>query len=180
MRKRLISENKHLLHIIEYKLYTMYYGLYTKQDYYNLDLLIKLLTVALLILLVFLILGDCREILCPAPVVVYSDCNVSVDCCCPTATPSETPSATDAATRTATFSSTNTVVPTRRSSRTPTQTPKVSHAPTATPTAVSTAIECYQWLCHKPGTAAEQDYCCDSQECVDAHLGHGDYLGKCK
>jgi hypothetical protein len=40
---------------------------------------------------------------------------------------------------------------------------------------------CRIWLCHKPGTAAEQDYCCeDSTGCRDAHLAHGDTLGKCK
>lgn len=64
---------------------------------------------------------------------------------------------------------------------TPTPTPK---NPTVTPTPKPTITpqpECKIWLCHKPGTEAEQDYCCwDSEGCKSAHLAHGDYLGKCK
>jgi hypothetical protein len=40
--------------------------------------------------------------------------------------------------------------------------------------------ECPYWVCHKPGTAAEQDYCCYSESCVAAHLKHGDYEGRCQ
>lgn len=32
---------------------------------------------------------------------------------------------------------------------------------------------CYQWLIHKPGTPAEQLYCCDSDSCVRGHLFGG-------
>lgn len=68
---------------------------------------------------------------------------------------------------------------------TKTESPKETEEPTPTilPTILPTETPeeaCYQWLCHKPGTPAEQDYCCDSDGCVNAHLGHGDYLGKCK
>jgi len=62
---------------------------------------------------------------------------------------------------------------------TPTPEPKDTPTPEPEPTPTPEP-ECFQWLCHKPGTSAEQDYCCDSQGCVDAHLAHGDYLGKCK
>lgn len=55
----------------------------------------------------------------------------------------------------------------------PTQTNVVQ----STPTPVACAI----WVCHKPGTAAEQDYCCwDSEGCFNAHIAHGDYEGKCQ
>ena len=96
----------------------------------------------------------------------FTDC----DCPCeeivcevvtPTPTPTEDPKKTPTKTP---------VVPTP----TPTKTPVVP-TPTPTPQPV-----CKIWLCHKPGTSAEQDYCCwDSEGCKDAHLKHGDYLGKC-
>jgi len=80
--------------------------------------------------------GEPYEILCPTPVVVYCDCNVSVDCCCPTeeATPSPsaeasaTSSPTDAPRATGTPPLATTVVPTRECC-TPTQTPEVTDAP---------------------------------------------------
>lgn len=103
---------------------------------------------------------------------------------------------------------TNTVVHPTRSQSTPTQTPQVTDAPpsqtptiptatpsstytqaptptvefTATPTRVCrtpTPEDCYQWVCHRTGNAGWKDYCCESEGCVDAHLKHGDYLGKC-
>ena len=55
----------------------------------------------------------------------------------------------------------------------PTDTPP---PPTDTPEPV-----CRIWVCHKPDTPAEQDYCCwDSEGCKAAHLAHGDYEGKCR
>lgn len=141
-----------------------------------------------------------RDISCDCP-----DC--IVDCCCDTPAPSkecvaQTSTPTGAATRaphtptiTGTMpSSVPTATPTTIPEQTPVRpTPTVTHAPpTKTPTIPSATknptatprqtepVECYQWLCHKPGTAAEQDYCCDSDGCVSAHLGHGNYLGKCR
>lgn len=134
-----------------------------------------------------------------------SSCDCVVDCCCDTPSACETATATNTRlpTSTATFrTATNT--PATATVVRPTQSPTLAtHTyapPTATPalqptatisnttipptvpacTPTVTVTTCYQWLCHKPDTAAEQDYCCDSDGCVDAHLGHGDYLGRCK
>ena len=108
--------------------------------------------------------------------------------------PSHTPTATrvrrsptatitkrSTSTRAVSSTPTNTVAP-------PTKTPAVpttavpntpTDVPTVTPAIPTATSKPCVWVCHKPGTSAEQDYCCDSQECVDAHLKHGDYLGKC-
>ena len=68
------------------------------------------------------------------------------------------------------------VKPTPKPTDKPQPTPTDKPRPTPTPKS-----ECKIWLCHKPGTPAEQNYCCyDSEGCKSAHLGHGDYLGKCK
>ncbi len=61
----------------------------------------------------------------------------------------------------------------------PTQVPEVvSPTPTQHPAPTPTPQPpmCYQWLIHKPGTAAEQLYCCDSDSCVRGHIsgGHAD------
>jgi len=126
------------------------------------------------------------------------DCgDVYVDCCCPTEAVSHTPTATPFEPTTPTASATTTrntptsvSTPTQRPTRTVSPTVK-SSTPTATvtpqpPTSTvpviptkTVVVGCFQWLCHKPGTPAEQDYCCESQGCVDAHLKHGDYLGRC-
>lgn len=107
-------------------------------------------------------------------------------CCseCEPCEPSVVPSVSTTPTATRHYpTSTRKVTETIRPSDTPVSTPTLV-TPTLTiwptPTATPTLFLCYQWVCHKPGTAAEQDYCCESMGCVDAHLGHGDYLGKCR
>ena len=95
------------------------------------------------------------------------DCYPCLECeACYVPTPNTTPTPT---------------IPKTPTPKTPTatSTPWVSPTPyNPTPTGIPI---CGIWLCHKPGTAAEQDYCCwDSEGCRDAHLAHGDYLGKCK
>lgn len=114
-------------------------------------------------------------------------CDCIVDCCCElaseecvAATITRPPCVSATVEVTQTPKSTPTVynadTPTPRHTRqaTPTHTPP---PPTKTPTV---PVTCYQWVCHQTGNAGEKDYCCDSDGCVDAHLGHGDYLGKCR
>lgn len=61
---------------------------------------------------------------------------------------------------------------------TATITPEVTSVPTNTPSATPV---CEIWVCHKPNSAAEASYCCESSAgCLSAHLGHGDYEGKCR
>jgi len=112
---------------------------------------------------------------------------VECDCCCKeeqdvcntvtpqiTSTPTSTPTGMETLTPTPNEPTNTPGEPTPTPSRT--RTP----APTDTPIPTETEVTCYQWLCHKPGTAAEQNYCCDSEGCVEAHLAHGDYLGACE
>lgn len=126
------------------------------------------------------------------------DCIVFVDCCCPeavgvavTPTPSVATCPTDATpshSQTHICTASATLPPNGDASKTPTpviptSTLSATIVPSATVVSIPTytpALECYQWVCHKPSTAAERDYCCDSDGCVDAHLGHGDYLGRCR
>ncbi len=70
--------------------------------------------------------------------------------------------------------------PKRKPTPTNTSIPNPTPSPTLLPSATPEPI-CKIWVCHKPGTAAEQDYCCyDSEGCKAAHLKHGDYEGKCE
>lgn len=84
----------------------------------------------------------------------------------PDLTETNTPDPTETKVHTAILTNTETPVPTELPTLIPTQTPGDS---------------CFQWICHMPGTPAEQDYCCDSEGCVRAHLAppQNGYLGKC-
>ena len=136
------------------------------------------------------------EVVCPTQPDIRCDCNVDVDCCCPTETATPTETVVPFSTPTEQVTTTKrveTVVPSATSTSVPKHTP-TSPAPTITDSPPSktptvpivptetVVVECYQWLCHKPNSSAEQDYCCDSQGCVNGHLNHhdDDYLGKCK
>ena len=101
--------------------------------------------------------GDCYDL---------RDCGTPV--CELTPTPTDTPTPTETTPPPPTVTSTGTPTP-----------PKPT--PTETPTPTDTPVVCEIWLCHKPGTAAEQDYCCGAEgNCAPSHLDHGDYLGKCQ
>ena len=115
----------------------------------------------------------------PTPVCICECGDIYVDCCCDTPTATGTPQVATKPTASATLPSNGDASKTP-TPIVPTPTKRSTRKPTATPTEFPSIVpKCYQWLCHKPGTAAEQNYCCDSDGCVSAHLRHGDYLGRC-
>lgn len=149
--------------------------------------------IACVIILAYL-LGGSDEILCPASHDIHCICDVSVDCCCPTET--VTPSETSLSSATYT-QSVETIIPTATSTsiqnHTPVwPTPTITDAPTPTPHDVpsrtpkptyiptATVEVCYQWICHRTGSAGWINYCCDSIGCVDAKIKQGDLLGRCE